>query len=94
MTIGLAKGTSVALEPQFENEKSRTIIRALSNAYPHAVSASNLMKLAGFGSRAPGAFISFCVARCRINSEIERLGWRITRKGGTVDQLCALERVR
>jgi hypothetical protein len=95
MSMGLAKGTSVALELQIENEKSRMILRALSNAYPLTVSASNLMKLAGFGSRAPGAFISFCVARCRINSAIGRLGWRIAFAGHSPDdQQLFLERAR
>lgn len=96
MTVGLAKGTSVALELQIENEKSRNVLRALSNAYPHAVSASNLMKLAGFGSRAPRRIhFLLCRPRCRINSAIGRLGWRIAFKGHQPhEQQCFLERVR
>ena len=89
--IGLPKRTSAAQARQIENQKSRMVLRALSNAYPHAVSASNLMKLAGFGSIAPGAFISFCIARARINQAIGFLGWRVSRSGGTINDLCRLE---
>jgi len=92
--VGVSQQVSTQLELQTEDQKPRIILRALSEAYPHGVKAKNLMKLAGFGSRPPGAFISFCITRSLIDQAIRPTGWMIARTGGQDFHDCRLERVR
>lgn len=75
---------SAAKDVTQEDSRESRLYAALCVEYPYAVDADDLtMQICGDADNFASAFISLCIAFCRLNQVLSGTGWQAFRTGGT-----------